>query len=55
MRESSFLRRASSSATGFEAPSWFAYGWANVKRKEPAPTLESTKDKVVVIHAFQSW
>ncbi|MFI5402445.1 MAG: PDZ domain-containing protein [Planctomycetota bacterium] len=41
-------------ATGFEAPAWHAYAWANVKKDE-APTPESTKGKVVVIHAFQSW
>jgi len=40
--------------TGFEAPAWHAYAWANVK-KDDAPTPESTKGKVVVIHAFQSW
>ncbi len=40
--------------TGFEAPAWHAYAWANVKKDE-TPTLESTKGKVVVIHAFQSW
>jgi len=40
--------------TGFEAPAWHAYAWANVKKDEP-PTPERTKGKVVVIHAFQSW
>lgn len=40
--------------TGFEAPPWHAYAWANAK-KDDAPTAESTKGKVVVIHAFQSW
>jgi membrane-associated protease RseP (regulator of RpoE activity) len=40
--------------TGFEAPAWYAYAWANVEEgKEPSP--ETTKGKVVVIHAFQSW
>lgn len=40
--------------TGFEAPAWHVYAWANVKKDE-TPTPESTKGKVVVIHAFQSW
>jgi len=40
--------------TGFEAPAWYAYAWANAKEgKEPSP--ETTKGKVVVIHGFQSW
>ncbi len=42
-------------ARGFEAPEWFAFAWANVLEDEAPPTLESTKGKVVVIHAFQSW
>jgi thiol-disulfide isomerase/thioredoxin len=40
--------------TGFDAPAWFAYAWANVKKDEE-PTPESTKGRVVVLHAFQSW
>jgi membrane-associated protease RseP (regulator of RpoE activity) len=40
--------------TGFEAPLWHAYAWANVKEGEE-PTFEGTKGKVVVLHAFQSW
>jgi membrane-associated protease RseP (regulator of RpoE activity) len=40
--------------TGFEAPLWHAYAWANVKEGEE-PTFEGTKGKVVVIHAFESW
>jgi len=40
--------------TGFEAPAWYGYAWANAEEeKEPSP--ETTKGKVVVIHAFQSW
>jgi membrane-associated protease RseP (regulator of RpoE activity) len=40
--------------TGFEAPPWHAYAWANVKEGEE-PTFPGSKGKVVVIHAFQSW
>lgn len=40
--------------TGFQAPPWHAYAWANVKEDE-APAFEGTKGKVVIIHAFQSW
>jgi membrane-associated protease RseP (regulator of RpoE activity) len=40
--------------TKFEAPAWHGYAWANAEEgKEPSP--ETTKGKVVVIHAFQSW
>ncbi|HEX5135907.1 MAG TPA: PDZ domain-containing protein, partial [Planctomycetota bacterium] len=40
--------------TGFHAPVWHGYAWANVEEgKGPSP--ETTKGKVVVIHAFQSW
>lgn len=40
--------------TKFDAPPWRAYAWANAEEgKEPSP--ETTKGKVVVIHAFQSW
>jgi membrane-associated protease RseP (regulator of RpoE activity) len=40
--------------TKFEAPAWHGYAWANADEgKEPSPA--TTKGKVVVIHAFQSW
>lgn len=40
--------------TGFKAPPWHAYAWANVPEKK-APTPESTKGKIVILHAFQTW
>lgn len=49
-----FLKPRARGATGFKAPEWFAYAWANVK-KGKEPTRAATKGKVVVIHAFQSW
>jgi len=50
-----FLDRRRRGATGFDAPPWFAYAWANTSRRRPAPTRENTEGKVVVFHAFQSW
>jgi membrane-associated protease RseP (regulator of RpoE activity) len=48
------LRPRRSGETRFEAPPWHAYAWANAEEgKEPSP--ETTKGKVLVIHAFQSW
>ena len=41
--------------TGFEAPAWHAFAWANVPAGGAAPTRANTKGKVVVFHAFQSW
>jgi predicted metalloprotease with PDZ domain len=49
-----FLKRRQRGTTGFKAPEWFAYAWANVK-KGAEPTRTATRGKVVVIHAFQSW
>ena len=49
------LKRPARGATGFEAPPWYAYAWANVGKKEKPPTRENTKGKVVVFHTFQSW
>jgi membrane-associated protease RseP (regulator of RpoE activity) len=40
-------------ATGFEAPAWHVYAWANVAEGKE-PTRERTEGKVVVLHAFQS-
>jgi membrane-associated protease RseP (regulator of RpoE activity) len=48
------LRPRKRGETGFEAPPWHAYAWANVGAgKGPSPS--SAKGKVLVIHAFQSW
>ena len=38
---------------GFKAPDWHAASWSGVKGDPPS--RETTKGKVVVIHAFQSW
>jgi len=48
------LRPRRTGETGFEAPPWHAYAWANLG-KGKAPTRASTKGKVVIVHAFQSW
>lgn len=48
-----FLKPCPKGRTGFEAPEWFAYAWANVPEGKEPPTRENTKGKVVVIHAFQ--
>ena len=50
-----FLKRRARGTTGFEAPPWFAYAWANTSKRRPAPTGENTKGKIVVFHTFQSW
>ena len=47
------LRPRRRGETGFKAPEWHAASWAGVKGDPPS--LEGTKGKVVVIHAFQSW
>ena len=49
------LKRHARGETGFPAPPWYAYAWANVGKKEKPPTRESTKGKIVVLHTFQSW
>ena len=49
------LKRHSRGETGFSAPPWYAYAWANLGKKEKPPTRESTQGKVVVFHTFQSW
>ena len=41
--------------TGFEAPAWHAYAWANVAEGKKEPSPATTKGKVVVLHAFQCW
>jgi membrane-associated protease RseP (regulator of RpoE activity) len=46
-------RRREQGETGFPAPAWHAYAWANVEPGK-APTPDSTKGKVLVLHAFQS-
>ena len=38
---------------GFKAPDWHVASWSGVKGNPPS--RETTKGKVVVIHAFQSW
>jgi len=48
------LRPRKRGETGFEAPAWHAYAWANAP-EEKAPSPASTKGKIVVMHAFQSW
>jgi predicted metalloprotease with PDZ domain len=48
-----FLKRQGRGRTGFQAPEWFVYAWAEAG-KEP-PTRANTKGKVVVIHCYQSW
>jgi len=56
VRRASFegVRPRKRGETGFKAPPWHAYAWANVKEgEEPSP--RTTKGKVVVVHAFQSW
>lgn len=53
--DSSFLKRRRRGETGYEAPAWYGYAWANVGKKEAPPSKENTAGKVVVVHAFQSW
>ena len=50
-----FLKPRRRGETGYEAPPWFAFAWANVAKGKEPPTLENTKGKVVVLHCFQSW
>jgi len=49
------LERTRRGKTGFPAPAWHAWAWANVEKGEEPPTRENTKGKVVVFHCFQSW
>jgi predicted metalloprotease with PDZ domain len=49
------LRGRDSGVTGFRAPAWYAYAWANVTEGQEPPSLANTQGKVVVIHCFQSW
>ena len=49
------LRGRDSGGTGFRAPAWYAYAWANVAEGQEPPSLANTQGKVVVIHCFQSW
>lgn len=53
--EGDFLERRKVGETGFEAPPWYAYAWTNLPEGAPPPTLQSTKGKVVALHAFQAW
>ncbi len=48
-----FLKPQTRGKTGFKAPEWFVYAWAQAG--DTPPTLAATKKKVVVIHCFQSW
>ena len=48
------LFRRDRKATGFQAVKWWVSEWKNVKRGEEPPTLENTRGKVVVLHAFQA-
>lgn len=48
------LRAPAQGSIGFEAVPWLAYAWSGVEPNQ-APTLENTRGKVVVIHAFQGW
>ena len=50
-----FLRSRKRGSTGFKAPEWYGFAWANLEKDEEPPDRANTKDKVVVIHAFQSW
>jgi len=50
-----YLRAAGRERTGFDAPAWHAFAWANVGKGRAPPTRANTKGKVVVIHCFQSW
>ena len=50
-----FVRGRRPGSTNFQAPEWMAYAWANLKKEQKAPTRATTRGKVVVIHAFQSW
>lgn len=49
------LQRRKQGQTGFEAPPWHGWAWANLKEEEEAPSRANTAGRVVVIHAFQSW
>jgi membrane-associated protease RseP (regulator of RpoE activity) len=51
--EGDFLKAVPKGVTGFEVPEWFAHSWGNLAEGAQPPTRESTKGKVVVIHAFQ--
>jgi len=51
----SVLRGRNRGTTGFQAPGWFAYAWANLAEGQQPPTPANTQGKVVVIHCFQSW
>lgn len=48
------LYRRERKTTGFRAIPWWVSEWNNVGRDEEPPTLENTRGKVVVLHAFQS-
>ena len=50
-----YLKPAARGRTGFPAPAWHAFAWANVPRGRRPPTLANTRGKVVVIHCFQRW
>ena len=50
-----FFKSSGRGRTGFKAPDWYVYAWANVPKGKEAPTRKNTKGKVVVIHCFQSW
>jgi predicted metalloprotease with PDZ domain len=51
-----FLKPQRRGATKFKAPEWFMYGWAQTgKDGEKPPTLATSKNKVIVLHCFQSW
>ena len=49
------LRGRNRGSTGFKAPGWYAYAWANVPDDAEPPNAQNTSGKVVVIHSFQSW
>jgi membrane-associated protease RseP (regulator of RpoE activity) len=52
---SPWVRPRPGGTTGFEAPEWHAYAWAQVAEGEEPPSRANTAGKVVVLHAFQSW
>lgn len=39
----------------FKAPEWLIGNWTGVAKRSKPPTRKSTRGKIVVIHAFQSW
>ena len=50
-----FFKSPGRGRTGFKAPDWYVYAWANVRKGKEPPTRKNTKGKVVIIHCFQSW